>query len=308
MANAFLLAHRLRRSQLALACGALVQASGVAILYAAGALGVREALLAYAGFIAVPWALHLLWARGTLPVRPSRDWALGRRVVALGLKFYVGLTFSFLLLRFDIVLVNLYLQPADVGIYSIAVLFAELAWLITNPLVQAAVPFQASVPMRESAPLAFKTARFNMALALVLALAFAATMWFVLPFLYGTRFRDAYIPLVVLLPGIVAMAASRPLGLLVGRQLRPLLYSAATLGALSVNCALNILLLPRIGIVGASVASAVSYALLAATFIAWSLKASSLTARQALVPGRDDFDTVRRALGRLRALGAGHRA
>lgn len=298
LANVFLLARQLRRSQAALVAGAAVYLVGALAMSAAGVLGVTEALVLYAASVVVQWLLHLIWARHAAPARPLQDPRLFREVAAFGLKFHVGLVLSYLLLRFDVFLVNAYLGPTAVGVYSVAILFAELVWLLTTPLVQATVPFQAERTLKGSAPLAFKAARFNLALGLALSALFAATMWYTLPLLYGDAFGESYVPLLLLLPGVCAMAASRSLGLLLARRNRPMPYALITGAAFGVNWLLNVLLLPELGISGASIASSISYLGLTIALVWWALNVSGLNARQALLPVRDDWASVTRAIAR----------
>jgi len=301
LANVFLLGRRPGRSQAALLVGAAVQLAGVVCGYAGGFLGVTEVLVLYAASVFVAWLIHVWWSAGVAPVRPAFDRALARAVAGFGLRLHLGLVSFFLLLRFDVFLVALYGDPADVGVYSVAVLLAELAWLLTAPLSQAIIPFQAELSARRAAPLAFKTARFNLALALILSAAFAATLWFLLPRLYGAQFADAYPALLLLMPGIAGVSVARPLMLVVTRLGRPLLYSAMLMTAFAVNCAINVALIPALGINGASIASSVGYLALATGSVAWALRAGGLAARDALLPTGDDLTTAHAALGDLKA-------
>ncbi len=297
MANIFLLARQLARSQIALLAGAIVYLTGAVVLALMDKLGITEALLLYGASVFVPWLLHVRWSRFAAPVRPSFDPDLAKTVVGFGLRFHVGLIFSYLLLRSDVFFVNSYLGAAEVGIYSLAVLFAELAWLLTGPLVQATIPFQAEASHAASASLAFKAARFNFVLSISVSALFAATLWFVLPALYGEEFSAAYVPLLLLMPGIAAMAAARSLGLLLAREGRPLLYGVITFAAFAANCALNVVLLPKLGLAGASVASSVAYTGLTIALVLWGLRVGRLSPRVALLPQPGDWASVSKALG-----------
>jgi O-antigen/teichoic acid export membrane protein len=299
--NIFLLRRRLGRSQVALLAGAAVQLAGVVIGYAGGFLGVTEVLVLYAAMVVVPWLLHVWWSAGVAPVSPLLDRTLARSVAGLGLRLHLGLISFFLLFRFDVFLVSLYGDPADVGVYSLSVLFAELAWLLTGPLSQAILPFQAEISARHAAPLAFKAARFNLALVLTLSAVFAAIMWFILPRVYGPQFDDAYPALLLLMPGIAGVSVAWPLMPVVTRLGRPLLYSAMLLVAFAMNTVINAVLIPAIGINGASIASSVAYVALAIASVGWVLRAGGLAARDALLPSGDDIATARAALGDLKA-------
>ena len=301
LAGIYVLAKQLPLSQLALVAGALAYLVGAAVLYAAGALGVTEVLVLYASSVGLTWLMLMLWSRRVVPVRPARTGAL-RELAALGLKLHLGQLFIFLLLRFDIFLVSLYLDTEDVGVYSLAVLLADLAVVVTYPLVLASLPFQAEVSAAESVGLAFKTARFNFAFAVLVALGFAATLWFLIPLVYGEGFSDAYSAVLVRLPGICALAAARPLILLVQRQGRPLVYSGLAITAFLVDVGLNLILLPHVGILGASIAVSVALMLLAAALLGWGLRVAGERPRALLLPQREDRESMARALTRARNL------
>jgi len=293
LANFFLLAKQLIRSQVAKIAGAVVQLGGAVVLYALGVLGVTEVLILYSTTAAVTWLLHVRWSRLVAPVRPVLDRALALDVVRFGIKIHAANLTYFLLLRSDIFLVSALLDTSDVGIYSLAVLFGELVLVLTVPLAEAAMPFQAEVSAAASATLSFKAARFNFGLGVLLAAAFAASLWLLVPALYGEQFAPAYPAVMALLPGVILMAASRPLGLMLLRQGRPLTYGGLALAALALNVALNILLLPVIGILGASVASSVAYGALGIAFTVWGVRVAPERAARLLLPQRSDLETLR---------------
>jgi O-antigen/teichoic acid export membrane protein len=304
LAGIYVLAKQLPRTQLALVAGALAYLVGAAVLYAAGSLGVTEVLVLYSASIALPWLLLVLWSRTLAPLAPAAPARAGalRELAALGLKLHLGQLFIFLLLRFDIFLVSLYLDTEDVGVYSLAVLLADLAVVVTYPLVLASLPFQAEVSAAESVDLAFKTARFNFASGVLLALAFAATLWFLIPFVYGEGFSDAYAAVLLRLPGICALAAARPLILLVQRQGRPLTYSGLAIAAFLLDIGLNLILLPSVGMLGASIAVSVALMFLAAALLGWGLRVAGEGPGALLLPQRQDRESMARAVARVRGL------
>lgn len=298
LANLIVIAKRLPQTQLATLAGAFVQTAGTGLVAAAGILTVRSVLLLWAASIVVPWALNILIARRFAPVRPAVDREALRLVVSLGARLYAVTLFNFLLLRIDVFLVNQYAGVEAVGIYTLAVLFAEMIWLLGHPLVTAVLAFQVSTAREAAGLVSFKAARFNLGIAFVIALGFTATGWFAIPLVYGNDFADVYLALVVLLPGILAMAAARPLSNWLLRAGRPASQSALYVGAFVLNVALNVILIPELGLVGASVASSVAYCVLAAGLIGWAMRASGLSLRGAWSVQPGDIASVRGLLGR----------
>lgn len=290
----FQLGNRLVRSQAGMLAGAAAQLSGVLVLALLGELTVVTALLMYALNVTVAWLLHVVWGTSFLTLKPSRDRVAVRRVVAYGLRLHPGFLFWYLLLRADILLVNALLGTHEAGLYSIAVIVAEVILILSTPVAAAVLPAQAQGEVSESATLTFKAVRCNCTLAAALALLFAGSMWLMIPLVFGPPFAPAYEALLVLLPGIVFMAAYRPLYNWLLRQDRPGRMVAIAASSFSVNVLLNVLLLPPLGIVGAGVASSIAYGALAGGLIAWGLRVGHLSAREALLLRREDVETFRR--------------
>lgn len=294
--NVFTLGGRVVKAQIAQFVGALLQFLLLVPLVLTDRLTVVSALATYAVFIAVPWFLLVVGSRSFAPLRPAADWALVRQLVGFGLKLQVGQVFFYLLFRADTLLINLMLGTREVGIYSLTVILGEAVMLLTLPLVLATLPLQASMKIADAGALSFKAARFNGILAAALSALLAATLWLGIPLAYGDDFADAYPALMALLPGIIALSMVRPLGNWLVRQDRPWVLSAFGTVAFAINIVLNVVLLPVVGIIGASIASSIAYIVLAGSMIVWGLKSARLSAREALVPSRADYASLRRGL------------
>jgi O-antigen/teichoic acid export membrane protein len=117
------------------------------------------------------------------------------------------------------------------------------------------------------------------------------------------RFGDSIPPFLVLLPGAVSMSLAKVMGSYVAGRGRPGVMAMGTIGVLIINVALNILLIPKLGIVGASLASLVSYTLQAGLYVYLASRLSGQPWRSLFVPGRDElrilFGTGTRLLSRV---------
>ena len=101
-------------------------------------------------------------------------------------------------------------------------------------------------------------ARLSMSISTVAAIAGWLLVPLVIPFVYGRAFAGAVQALRLLLPGVVALAASRPLGSVRVKEGQVVLPSMLGLVALGLNMALNLILL-RGRHCGSSIASSVCY-------------------------------------------------
>jgi glycosyltransferase involved in cell wall biosynthesis/O-antigen/teichoic acid export membrane protein len=213
------------------------------------------------------WLFLLLACKRAGLVHLRLDPALLRRAVSFGVKSYVAQVFRFLVLRVDQVLVAAYAGYRQLGLYALATTIAELLWLLTDPLAGAMLPHVVRAQTGDDRRLSFATGRLSLGIAAIAA----SCGWFlaplVIPRVYGAGFTSATPALRLLLPGVVALAVARPLGSVLVKEGRAVTASLLGLLALALNVALNLVLLPRIGIRGASIASSVAYATLAVSYV-----------------------------------------
>lgn len=302
LSGLYVLGKHIVRSQLAMLIGAVVQLCSAAALYLTNNLGVRAVLILYLIAVVLPWALHMVWLEDFAPLRFQVDWRMLRRIMAFGLKLHPGYVMWFLLLRFDTFLVAAYLGVSGVGRYSLAVLFAELMWVLVDPLAVAVMPYQAGGTIFDAVPVTFKAVRFSLALSALLVCGFSASLWFLIPAIYGPAFGEAYPAFLALAPGIVAMTTVRPLYYWLVRQGRAWTLTGLSGAAFCVNVALNIVLLGPLGIVGAALASTVAYVGLSAAYVVWALRVAGTDARQAFRPRLEDLQSFTRLWRRAREM------
>jgi glycosyltransferase involved in cell wall biosynthesis/O-antigen/teichoic acid export membrane protein len=285
--------------------GVALQAAAIGVLFSLHELTPFRVLLLQWLTNGSAWLLLLLACHRAGLVNLRVDPALLRRSVAFGVKAYVGQIFFFLLLRVDQVLVREYAGYSQLGLYALATTVAELLWLLTDPLAAALVPHVVRARMGEERHLSFAMTRLSLWISMIAAVG----GWFLaplaIPVVYGPRFAGAASALRLLLPGVVAMAATRPLRAVLVKEGRAAILSTLALGALGLNVALNLVFLPRIGIRGTSIASSVSYAALALSYVAISRRRGVAGWRD-VVPRASDLRLLGRGrLGRRAGRSAG---
>jgi O-antigen/teichoic acid export membrane protein len=244
----------------ALVAGDVTRTAAVIALVATGGLTVRAALALFALSVLVPWAIAARALRRTVPAsrrRPPR--ALLGELTGLAAQLAPHGLFLTLLLRVDIVLLAHYRPLSDVGVYSVAVLIAELVWLPTWSLLQPMRQRQANAPAEEVAVVTARTVRMTAVLATATALSLALGASVLTRVLFGGGFADAVPAVWALLPASVAMAVWRPVSLALVRLAPGWMTASVSIGALAVNVAANVVLIPALGIAGAALASSIAY-------------------------------------------------
>lgn len=280
----------------ALVIGDLARTGAIALLAIAGTLTRESALALFALTVLVPSALVLRQCLRRLGGGRSADAGpLARRELRLVPLFAPHFLLLSLNLRVDTLLVASGLGVADLGLYSVAVLLSELAWLVSDALTQAVRERQANAPRDDALAVSARAVRVNVLLAGGIALAIAAASEPLCSLLFGASFAAAAPVVWALAPAALAMAAWRPLNAPLVRFDRRWVTGAIGLVSLTVNVAGNLVLIPALGIEGAALASVASYGI-GALLAGWRFTRLHDDGWRALVPRPADVVTVARLL------------
>jgi O-antigen/teichoic acid export membrane protein len=187
-----------------------------------------------------------------------------RAALRFGLEAYLANLVWALLLRIDVMLMGYLSGAREVGIYSVAVLLAEMLWYLSRSLATALSPRIAGGTPEEALRLTHRAARtsfWTVALGAVVLLPFAGLL---IRLTFGGEFLPSVRPFMLLLPGIALGTIASPLSLYFTQQRgRPRVNAFVSAIGLAVNVGLNAYLIPRYGASGAAFASSVSYGLVA---------------------------------------------
>jgi len=195
---------------------------------------------------------------------PWIDRSYTRQALTYGLKAHFANIVAFLNYRADMFLLNFFVGPALVGIYSISVSLGEKLWILSGAVGTTMLPRIASLEGDESARkrLTPLIARHVLGASLAAAIfIWLFSEWFVV-LLYSAEFQPAAAVLRVLLPGIVLLSVSKILSNDIAGRGRPEINSYQSAGAFVVNVVANLVLIPYWGAKGAALATSISYSLL----------------------------------------------
>lgn len=277
----------LQRVNVAVLLGAIAQAVGLGALFIADRLTVRAALALYVVNYLVPWLLMLRAVRGLGRVRRPVPWRLMATQLKIGAQYEPSIVFYYLNLRLDVIFVRRYLDLASVGIYSIAVLLAEVIWVVTDSVSWSVRERQANAPPDEAIEVSVRAVRMTLLLSFLVGAAMAAAVPVGIPLVFGREFAPATAVVWALLPAVGGMAVWKVLGPLLVRLLPPWTTPALSAFSLLANVAANVVLIPRLGIVGAGLASALSY-WCGSTLAVVCLALGGHLAPRRLLPGASD--------------------
>ena len=120
-----------------------------------------------------------------------------------------------------------------------------------------------------------------------IALALLATQ--AIPWLYGEPFRPSVSALLWLLPGIVIFSIANVLAAYIAGIGKPRLNLYVSGVSLIITVTLDLLLIPRLNIVGAAIASTASYSVAAFLLVFFFIRETGVSLREVLLPSSEDL-------------------
>ena len=222
-----------------------------------------------------------------------------RKVVVYASPVYAFNLVQFLNFRLDVFLVAAFAGARELGLYALAVGLGQLLWITSSSVATVLLPRVASSPPIEGARQAAQLTRITLLIGVAGAAALALIASPLINIVYGQAYAEAVPMLLALLPGIVAYVAVKVLtAYLVGVGRLRITVIVSLIGLIA-TLVLDFTLIPRLGALGAAIASSVSYSLSAIVMVRWTMKVAGLPARAFLLIQRVDLLVFGNAVRRL---------
>jgi len=227
-------------------------------------------------------------------------------VITYSLPSYLANMAQFLNYRLDIFFVSYFVGVKGVGLYSLAVGIAQLLWLVSGATSQVLLPdVAASTDQVSAQQRTARVARLSLWLSIVLAGGLVIGGDMLLPLVFGAAFRESVPALMWLLPGVTIFSIANVIGSYLAGIGKPHLNLAVALVGLVVTVALDFVLIPWLGIIGAAIASTLSYLATTLAIIAIFVHETRMPAGRVLLITGEDLnlisEMIRRVLGAQRA-------
>jgi O-antigen/teichoic acid export membrane protein len=228
----------------------------------------------------------------------SRDLSGLKAAWAFAVPCYAANLAQFLNYKLDVFVVGYFAGRESVGRYTLAVSLAQLLWLMSSSVASVLLPkVAASSDPDVIVDHTTRVCRLSLWATAAGALALAVMAIPVIPVVYGEAFRPSIMALLCILPGIVVFSVATVLAAFIAGKGKPQLNLMVSGLSLIVTIALDFILIPRLNIVGAALASTASYSLSALMLIGFFKRETGASLRQILLPTGDD---VRMLLSLLR--------
>lgn len=184
------------------------------------------------------------------------------QLINFGSKTVLSNAINLINYQADILMIGYFMTKTDVGVYSVAVMFAKLIWILPDSIQKITFPLISEYHAKEMNGsihiLVDKCMKYS-----CLFLVFGTTFFIffgnrVISLIFGAEFEHSYFPLIILLIGTVLYGITKSVGSIfasVGKV--SLVYKIPLISAIS-NIVLNIVLIPIYGMNGAALATTIS--------------------------------------------------
>ncbi len=184
--------------------------------------------------------------------------AVIRDLASWGIRSQVGALTRKIASRMDLMMTNFFLTIAYAGVYSVALNWAELVLFVPMILHFVLFPYVSERPREQSIDLTNRVTRLSSLVLLVTGGAICLLFPFMEELLYKPDYSSAIYPLIIIMPGVISMGLFRVLmGSLDGLG-KPEYGSYASIVALIGTVVLNYLLIQKMGMIGAALATSVA--------------------------------------------------
>lgn len=205
---------------------------------------------------------------------PRWDLSIMGSTLSFGLRGHIGNVLQFFNYRLDVFIVNYFLGSSSVGIYSVSVMVTELLWYFPNAVGFVIFPKAATTNPEAMNAFTPRVFRITLGLTVLGAVGLAIVGRPLIEVIYSSTFLGAYVPMLVLLPGVAFLGAAKVLTNEIAGRGYPH-YNSVNAGlALVLTVVLDLVLIPQQGIAGAALASSIAYTAIFFTAIGFYLSVS----------------------------------
>ena len=246
-------------------------------------------VLAYIAGLVVRVVPTLWMITAGTDLRLDATWAASGMLLRYGGSVLFSSLMVTSLFRIDVFLVSSMSGTAALGVYSVAVAFAELALMCPNALGTALFKHLPASKADEQIRVLCHSSRMIGMIAFLTGAGVTAMSYPLVVGFMGHRFAGAVVPLCLLVPGLIAMSVNYVFANYYAASGQPLVTGKCFGSGLLVNLAINLLLIPRWGISGAAIASSVAYSLVTVMFTIRLQREHGLGLAELFLPRREDL-------------------
>jgi O-antigen/teichoic acid export membrane protein len=219
--------------------------------------------------------------------------------LAFGLRGQFGNLATFFNYRLDVFIVNYFLDPAQLGFYALGVAISEALWQVPSAVASALFPRTGRSSEAEATQFTCFILRQVALISVVCGAAIALASPFAIPLIFGARFKSSIAVVWWILPGTIALSMGKVACADLAGRGKNGYSSIAAFICLGFTAVLDWLLIPKMGILGAALASSIAYFLDSLLILIALRHELNVPWRKLVFPVREDMQGYRSAFERV---------
>ena len=251
----------------------------------------------------VSMSITSLFASLSIARKIKPDFNIGsdliRKILKYGFKAYLIDVLNFLNYRIDIILIQHFLPINQLSFYQMAVNISERLWYIPQSVSLTLFPTLLSQKEQNSG-LTEKVCKHNLFIMAIMAIPIALFGKFAIGLLYGQAYLPAAPALYAVLIGIVIYPVFKLLSIDLAANNRLGVSIFASAVGVAINVISNIYLIPRYGIVGAGVATSISYSVMTVILVFIYVRLNKISPKNLFILRKEDWTDYRLLLIKLK--------
>lgn len=184
------------------------------------------------------------------------------KTTAFGFYVVLGNSIVFLNTQVDSILIGYYLNPTEVGIFAVAVLLAQTLTLIPSAIQPVIAPVTATQCGKGNIEgvrkIIFSTMKKSFFFTIIISVILIIIGQYIINILFTNVFISSYYPLLILQLGYTIYAPIKSVGSTFGSIGKVHIPFRISIFIGFLNIVMNVLLIPRFGIIGAGLATTIS--------------------------------------------------
>jgi len=181
-----------------------------------------------------------------------------------GFRSHLSNIITLLNYRSSLLILGYFTTPITVGIYSVGMQLVEKLWLPSQAVSTVLLPRLSNQlgeggDTKKISKLTLDCARLTFIITILISIVFVLLLPFIIHFLFGTEYSQAFYVVVLLLPGILAWTPSRILANDLAARGFAELNLKNSYWVFAINIVLSICLIPIWGLIGAAIATTIAY-------------------------------------------------
>jgi O-antigen/teichoic acid export membrane protein len=217
-----------------------------------------------------------------------------------GGKSYVSNIVNFLNYRFDLIYMKPFVSLGSLGIYSVAQTLSETIWMIPNSVSVVLLPRLAAMDEEEKKGMSLRVCRYVATIMFAISVLAIWLCAYLFPLVYSKKYNDSILPFRILMIGTFLMTYGKILGNAIAGYGKPEKNIAANIAGSLSNVVLNLIFIPRFGIIGAAISGTISYSILSFVTVIMFVRVNStkVKMRDMLFMNARDFRALFELVGK----------